>query len=268
MLIKRKPNTDCVLAAMLVIVLVIVLVVGCSVSTYKTAGSYTGEMRLGRYTLDEAGLANVRRVALLCFATKNCGSGKGEDLRPIAMNAFNEYLTVFKTQDEVELVPLEEVIVSPEYQAIQALVLPDDIFSPFEGLTYIREGVPDVAVAELCEAFDADAVMTVYIYYDWDFTSWNAAKLKKKVYTCISVPPDGHAVWKRNQTTWTEIFIKLPTDFKRLFKHLVGLKITAEEWDVIINTTAELSYTKQICGSPAYFFLDDAKAAREAQSSE
>jgi len=184
------------------------------------------------------------------------------------MNAFNEYLTVFEAQDEVELVPLEEVITSPEYQAIQALVLPDDIFSPFEGLTYIREGVPKAAVAELCEALDADAVMTVYIYYDWDFTSWNAANLKKKVHTCILVPPDGHAVWELDEAVWTEIFIRLPTDFKRLFKHMIGLETTAEEWDVIINTTAELSYTKQIGGVLAYFFLDDAKAAREAQSSE
>jgi hypothetical protein len=218
-------------------------------------------MTLGSYTQDKAALARVRRVALVRFTAQNYASPQGEDVEPMVMQAFDEFVKEFDKQAAVELVPLEEVVASPEYQAIQEIMLPEGMFSPVEGLTYLRGAVPTAAVAELAESLGADAVMRVHIDYDLDFPTWNAAHLKRKTNASVVVPPDGHVVWQEKGTTWEKELMPLGADFKRwIGSASPGVK--AEAAQGTFERIAGIDYGRRDGGAVAFFFLADAKAAR------
>lgn len=250
----KKTRSVFILAA----VLLITLNAGCSASSYKTSDGYSGTTRIGRSITDKTDLAAVQSVALLTFTGQNHGSGDGEDLEPVVMNAFEEFQKVFEGQDDIALIPVEQVAASPEYQAIQTGDLPEDVISPVEGLTIIPDDVPDKAIADLAESLDVDAVMTVHIDYDWDFPTFNAAELLSRETVYVIVPPDGNVVWQYVQSAWSKNLIEIPVNLK----HLAGIGPTAEEWDEIIKITGEGPHTSWMGGALAYYFLDDASTTR------
>ena len=243
--------------------LLLPLLAACQTSTYGSKGCTT--VLLGRMDLakDAAALAGVRRVALTAFIGRNQASDDGAPMQPLLDLAYEGAKAEIAGQGEVEFLLLEDLARTPAYAALALSPLPAGTASAVHGATSYP-AVEPAGVAALCEALGVDAIMMVRIDYDWEFPSWNMAKLKRMRHVALWVPPDGRVAWELKEAAWSEKLLPMPSNLKAALTNFVpGLGMPgASELATIVDAVAPSSCAREDGGYPLFLLLDNAQKAR------
>jgi hypothetical protein len=233
------------------------LLVSCSVTSYTVAG-FTST-RAGRYTRNTELLAGVSRVALVAFHGENHAGPEGSAIARVVDAIYQQALSEIDKVQGVEIVPPETVAADPVYRSVALDGLPENQYSPVPGLTDLPQDLDAAQVAELCESLEVDALLFLRFELDWEFPSWNIANIRTMHQYILLLPAGKEIVWETRSGTWMEALVPLPSDFTRMFE----TTFTAEEWEIIMNASAETPLVLSEGGAPVYFLADDIRAAQE-----
>ena len=262
---RREAQRSPWRAAMALAVLLLLLS-GCQTSSYGSKGCTT--VLLGRMDLtkDAGSLAQGTRVAVVAFIGRNQAIDDGAPIQPLLDLAYEGAKAEIAGQADLQFLLPDELQKNPAYGSLRLSPLPAGTISAVHGAAEypaFEEG----EVAALCEALGVDAVMMVRIDYDWEFPSWNMAKLKRQRHVALWVPPAGTVAWEMKEAAWSERLLPMPSNLKAALTNFVpGLGMPgAEELRTIVDAVASSSCAREDGGYPFYLLLDNARAAREGK---
>ena len=118
-------------------------------------------------------LAQVKKIALICFVGRSKTNPKGTVHAPLALTMYDAFQAkvMLTSKEVVEFIPVKQVIDSDAYKQVARVEMPEGAISGVEGLTYVKQGTDasdQFDCGPLVEALGVDAVMAVVTEFGVD----------------------------------------------------------------------------------------------------
>lgn len=143
-------------------------------------------------------IAKVKKIAVVCIVGKSSVSPKAKIHEQFMDDTLAAFQNAAKsTPPVVEFVPIQDVVDNDVYQSVAKIRMPDDAYSPADGLTYIRQGTEEgFDCGPLAEALEVDAVLMVIIDFGVAVRSNGTQfSLTAEVFSRLVGPPEV-SLWK------------------------------------------------------------------------
>lgn len=144
-------NNNLALSRMGAIAAILLFVSGCGPSAAE-------QERMSKIT-------KVKKIAVIALVGKSSVSPEAKIYRKFMDDTHRAFEKAAENAPPVvEFIPLEDVVKNEAYQSVAKIKMPDDAYSPVEGLTYIRQGTESgFDCGPLAESLNVDALLIVVV---------------------------------------------------------------------------------------------------------